>query len=207
MNISSNTTALYNNRPNIRETSSIKNNKSIQNFENILNTKTKTLNGENNKYLAQIKENFPQSTINVKSMTAGDVQSYYQEWKNQPIKYSRDITISPKVLEKMENDPAYAEQMMLKINKAATPEGFGGAALYEYKVIVRDDGKIETMACADFMIGKKDKVQNEEEDEEEEKIKKIKELKRKMEMSSFDRKLHNQQELAKTGYFNMLITL
>lgn len=118
-------------------------------------------------YINEIKNCVPETTVTIKSMNAGDVQKYYQEWKNQSTDYSEfkhNITVSPKVLEKMEKDPKYAEQMLQKIKKAATPEGFENATLYEYKVIVRDDGEIETLACADFMNGKSEKIENNDDD-------------------------------------------
>ena len=126
-------------------------------------------------YIDEIKNFVPNTTVTIKSMNAGDVQKYYEEWKKQPVDYSGlkpNITVSPKVLEKMEKDPEYAEKMLLKIKKAATPEGFGNATIYEYKVIVRDDGEIETLACADFMNEKKQKINNDDDEKKKDEKKK-----------------------------------
>ncbi len=62
----------------------------------------------------------------------------------------------------MEGNPEYTEEMLGKIKKAAIPEGFDNANIYEYKVIVRDDGEIQTLACADFKNGKTEKIDNAE---------------------------------------------
>lgn len=118
-------------------------------------------------YINEIENCYPGTKVTVKSMTGSDVKKYYEEWKNEPINYNgfnHNITVSPKVLERMKNDPDYAEKMMKKIKSAAIPVGFENATLYEYKVIVRDDGEIETMACADFMNGKKQKTEPDEDD-------------------------------------------
>jgi len=126
-------------------------------------------------YVDQIKENIPGTNVIVKSMTSSDVKKYYEEWKKAPVSgsgLSHQITISPKVLKKMEKDPKYAEDMMAKIQKAATTEGFEGAELLEYKVIVKDDGEIEVLACADFMSGKNNKVSNDDDDKKKKAAKK-----------------------------------
>jgi hypothetical protein len=144
-------------------------------------------------YLDEIKNYVPNTIVTVKSMNAGDVQKYYQEWKQQPIDYSGlkpNITVSPKVLAKMEKDPKYAEQMLQKIKRAAIPEGFGDATIYEYKVIVRDDGEIETLACADFMNGKNNKTENKDEEDDNKK----KYEKKKVEVTYFYRRLFDQWE-------------
>ncbi|MFT8351143.1 hypothetical protein [Clostridium saccharoperbutylacetonicum] len=141
--------------------------------------KTKTENSKEIKdstyYVNQIKENIPKSEVNIKSMTASEVTDYYDKWKKLPVATNAripEITISPKVLEKMKNDPNYAESMMAKIQDAGTPIGFEGAQLYEYKVFVKDDGEIEVMACADFMSGKDNKVSNDDDNEKKKKAKK-----------------------------------
>ncbi len=141
-------------------------------------------------YLNEIKNCVPKTIVTIKSMTAGDVQKYYQEWKKQPVDYSgfkHNIIVSPKVLEKMGKDSKYAEQMLLKIKKAAIPEGFGNATIYEYKVIVRDDGEIETFACADFMNGNNKKTDNDYED-------KKKDEKKKLELIYSHRRINDQWE-------------
>jgi hypothetical protein len=138
-------------------------------------------------YLNEIKSCVPKTEVTVKSMNAIDVQKYYEEWKKQPTDYSRynhNIIISPKVLERMEKDPKYAEQMLLKIKKAAIPEGFSNATIYEYKVIVRDDGEIETFACADFMNGKNKKADNDDD--------KKKDTKKQLEPVYLHRNLYDQ---------------
>ncbi|SFC38322.1 hypothetical protein [Clostridium uliginosum] len=144
-------------------------------------------------YVDQIKKNIPGTEVTVKSMTSSDVQKYYEEWKKTSIpatEQTHQITVSPKVLEKMKNDPKYAEEMMAKIKYAATPQGFEGAQLLEYKVIVKDDGEIEVLACADFMIGKKNKVSDDDDDEKKKKAKKrLEQLQ--FSRSSFDNKKLN----------------
>ncbi len=136
-------------------------------------------------YINDLKNCFPKTTVTVRSMTAKEVGDYREEWKGQPNDYSgfkHDIVVSSKVLEKMEKDPEYAEQMMKKIKKAAVPEGFGNATIYEYKVVVRDDGEIETWVCADCMNGKNKKVYYDNDDDkkkaEKKKLKLIYENKR-----------------------------
>lgn len=152
---------------------------------------TKLENAKNtDTYLNEIKNCYPNTTVTIKSMTAADVQKYYEEWKNQPVNYSgysHSITVSPKVLERMEKDPKYAEQMLQKIKKAAIPEGFGNATIYEYKVIVRDDGEIETMACADWNNGKKQNTDNDDED-------KKKAEKKKLERVYWERRIYDQSK-------------
>ncbi len=116
-------------------------------------------------YINEIKNCVPKTTVTVRSMGAKEVADYREKWKNQPNDYSgfkHDIVVSSKVLEKMEKDPKYAEQMMQKIKKAAVPEGFGNATIYEYKVVVRDDGEIETWVCADCMNGKNKKTDHDD---------------------------------------------
>lgn len=139
-------------------------------------------------YLNEIKNCVPKTTVTVKSMNARDIQKYYEEWKKQPIDYSgfnHSITVSPKVLEKMKNDPKYAEQMLQKIKKAATPEGFGNATIYEYKVIVRDDGEIETLSCADFMNEKNQKIENDDKKKD----------RKKLELIYSHRRIYDQRQL------------
>lgn len=129
-------------------------------------------------YVDQIKQSVQGTNVIVKSMTSSDVEKYIDEWKKTPVctsGLSPEITMSPKVLEKMEKDPKYAESMMAKIKDAATPQGFEGAQLLEYKVIVKDDGEIEVLASADFMIGKNNKVSDDDEKKKEDK-KKLKQL-------------------------------
>lgn len=119
----------------------------------------------------KLKNCYPQTTVTIKSMTDADIDDYC---KNSPIDYSRfdhGIIVSPKVLEKMKEDPKYAKQMLAKIKDAAIPRGFGNAMIYEYKVIVKDDGEIITVSCADFMNGKKQKV-DDDDDDKKKKIKK-----------------------------------
>lgn len=55
----------------------------------------------------------------------------------------------------MQSDSKYADEMMSKIKDAATPTGFKDGELLDYKVIVKDDGEIEVMACAYFGIAEK----------------------------------------------------
>jgi len=145
--------------------------------------KTVTTNTEEIKdstyYVNQIKENIPKAYVTIKSMTASDVADYYEKWMNEPVRTNAkipEVAISPKVLEKMKNDPQYAESMMAKIKDAATPQGFGNAQLYEYKVIVKDDGQIEVLACADFMNGKNNTVSDDDDEKKKEAKKKLKEL-------------------------------
>ena len=129
-------------------------------------------------------------------MTSSDVADYYGEWKKMPVSTNAripEITISPKVLEKMKNDPNYAESMMAKIQDAGTPVGFEGAQLYEYKVFVKDDGEIEVMACADFMSGKNNKVSDDEDDE------KKKEAKKKLMQLQFNRYSFDNNKLESTS--------
>lgn len=152
--------------------------------------KTKTENSkeirDSTYYVNQIKENIPKSEVNIKSMTASEVTDYYDKWKKSPVAANAripEITISPKVLEKMKNDPNYAKSMMAKIQDAGTPVGFEGAQLYEYKVFVKDDGEIEVMACADFMSGKDNKVSND--DDNDEKKKKAKKELEKLQLSRY----------------------
>lgn len=164
----------------------------------VLNTqKTKTENSNEIKdstyYVNQIKENIPKSEVKVKSMTASDVTDYYDKWKKASVATNAripEITISPKVLEKMKNDPNYAESMMAKIQDAGTPVGFEGAQLYEYKVFVKDDGEIEVMACADFMSGKDNKVSNNDDDD-----KKKKKAKKELEQLQLSRYSYNDNKL------------
>lgn len=114
---------------------------------------------------------YPKTTVTIKSMTDADIEDYC---KNSPINYSsfdHGIIVSPKVLERMKEDPKYSKQMLSKIREAAIPKGFENATLYEYKVIVKDDGEIITVSCADFMNGKKQKV----DDDDDYKKKKLKE--------------------------------
>lgn len=114
---------------------------------------------------------YPKTTVKIKSMTYADIEDYC---KNSPINYSKfdhGIIVSPKVLERMKEDPKYSKQMLSKIKEAAIPKGFGNATLYEYKVIVKDDGEIVTVACADFMNGKKQKV-DDNDDDKKKKLKK-----------------------------------
>lgn len=128
-----------------------------------------------NSIINDIKSCYPKTKVTIKSMDVGDVQNYYEKWKQEPINYfgfKHDIVVSPKVLERMEKDPRYKQEMLLKIKKAVVPQGFENASLYEYKVIVRDDGEIETMACADFMNGKNEKVEETVDDDKRKKIKK-----------------------------------
>lgn len=123
-------------------------------------------------YINEIKNCYPNTTVTVKSMTAADAEKYCEEWKKQPINYSKfkhSIIVSSKVLLKMEKDTKYAEQMLARIKKAAIPEGFGNASIYEYKVVVRDDGEIENFACADFMNGKSEKTDDDNEKKTEKK--------------------------------------
>ncbi|BCZ47258.1 hypothetical protein psyc5s11_33250 [Clostridium gelidum] len=130
-------------------------------------------------YVSQIKENIPNADVTIKSMTSADVADYYEKWKDEPVCTNAripKITVSPKVLEKMKNDPKYAENMMAKIKDAATPQGFENAQLYEYKVIVKDDGEIEILACADFMSGKKNTVSDDNDEKKKEAKKKLKQL-------------------------------
>ncbi|WP_027624927.1 DUF6033 family protein [Clostridium lundense] len=127
-------------------------------------------------YLNEIKSCYPNTAVTIKSMTARDVQKYYEKWKNKAVccsGFSHSVTVSPKVLERMEKDPKYAEQMLQKIKKAAIPEGFGNATIYEYKVIVRDDGEIETMACAEWKNEKKQNTKNDDEEKKKAKNKKL----------------------------------
>ena len=145
--------------------------------------KTVTTNTEEIKdstyYVSQIKENIPNADVTIKSMTAADVADYYEKWKDEQVRTNAripEITVSPKVLEKMKNDPKYAENMMAKIKDAATPQGFENAQLYEYKVIVKDDGEIEVLACADFMSGKKNTVSDDDDEKKKEAKKKLKQL-------------------------------
>lgn len=114
---------------------------------------------------------YPKTKVTIKSMTDKDIEDYC---KNSPINYSsfnHGIIVSPKVLEKMKEDPKYSKQMLSKIREAAVPKGFENATLYEYKVIVKDNGEIVTVACADFMNGKKQKV-DDDDDDKKKKLKK-----------------------------------
>lgn len=114
---------------------------------------------------------YPKTKVTIKSMTDADIEDYC---KNSPINYSsfdHGIIVSPKVLEKMKEDPEYSKQMLSKIREAAIPKGFENATLYEYKVIVKDNGEIVTVACADFMNGKKQKV-DDDDDDKKKKLKK-----------------------------------
>ena len=128
----------------------------------INNKSTKTGNFKENQnveyYLEKMKELVPEGRVLAKSMTEQDCQEYYEQWKNSPISYgklSREITVSPKILEHMQSDSKYADEMMSKIKDAATPTGFKDGELLDYKVIVKDDGEIEVMACAYFGIAEK----------------------------------------------------
>lgn len=155
-------------------------------------------------YLNEIKSYVPNTIVTIKSMTAGDVRKYYEEWKKQAVDYSEfkhNIIISPKVLEKMGIDPKYAEQMLLKIKKASIPEGFGNATIYEYKVIVRDDGEIETLACADFMNGKNQKIDTDNEDKKDEKEKVGLTYSHKGAYNQWESRTLFEEEI-KTTYFN-----
>jgi hypothetical protein len=76
----------------------------------------------------------------------------------------------------MKNDPKYAESLMSKIKDASTPQGFENAQLYEYKVIVKDDGQIEVLACADCMNGKNNTVSDDDDEKKKESKKKLKQL-------------------------------
>lgn len=121
----------------------------------------------------------PGTEVIVKSMTSSDVKKYYEAWKNAPTSSNglgHQITVSPKVLEKMEKDPEYAKSMMSKIQSAATPQGFEGAQLLEYKVFVKDDGEIEVMACADWQNQNKNKVSDDEEEKKKRAKKRLEEL-------------------------------
>ncbi|MBM7865786.1 hypothetical protein GTO89_03150 [Heliobacterium gestii] len=157
---------------------------------------------DTNLYINEIGTCYPGTKVTVKSMTSSDVQKYYEEWKRQPISssgFDHNIIVSPKVLEKMKNDPGYAEKMLGKIRQAATPVGFENATLYEYKVIVRDDGEIETMACADFMNGNEQKAENNDKDK--------KKAAKKFDPIFFHRKIQNQREtqlLSETGFYTNL---
>lgn len=138
---------------------------------NITNKNYKSINGSIN-YIDEIKNKFPNVNVNIKSMTASDVKQYYEYWKKQSspqIGLKHEIIISPKVLDKMNNDEKYAKEMMAKIEDAAIPKGFGGAELLEYKVIVKDDGNIEVMACAYFGIAEKMSKKNESLDDDKRK--------------------------------------
>lgn len=137
-------------------------NKKTNVYNNILNRKTvmdntksfgECLEVKNSEYYEkQLKNMFPSSKINVKAMTAADVDAYYKKWKDKPVNlngFYHEITVSPVVLDKMSKDPKYASEMMMKIQAAAIPQGFDkNTIIYEYKVIVRDDGEIEVLCCA-----------------------------------------------------------
>lgn len=134
----------------------------LYDLSSIKDKSIKTGNFKENKnveyYLEKIKELVPEGRVSVKSMTGQDCQEYYEQWKSNPISYgqlSREITVSPKILEHMQSDSKYADEMMSKIKDAATPTGFEDGQLLEYKVIVKDDGEIEVMACAYFGIAEK----------------------------------------------------
>jgi hypothetical protein len=143
-------------------------------------------------YADQIKDSVPGTNVIVKSMTSSDVEKYIEEWKKTPIPTSElthEITVSPKVLKKMEKDPKYAESMLAKIKDAATPQGFEGAKLLEYKVIVKDNGEIEVLSSADWMSGKNNKVSDDDE--------KKKADKKKLEQLQFNRySFHNKKRNA-----------
>lgn len=114
---------------------------------------------------------YPETKVTIKSMTDADIEDYC---KNSPINYSsfdHGIIVSPKVLERMKEDPKYSKQMLSKIKEAAIPKGFENATLYEYKVIVKDNGEIVTVACADFMNGKNQRV-DDDDDDKKKKLKK-----------------------------------
>lgn len=169
MNITTN----YADVPNIKN-NNIMNKVSEVNSSVLFSEKLKNINKST--YIDQIKEYTPGSSVTVKSMNAEDIKKYYEEWKKQPVDYNGlkpSITVSPKVIERMNGDPEYAEKMLLKIKTASIPMGFEHAKLYEYKVFVRDDGEIETMSCADFMNGNSKKT-DEVEDNQKEKEKKVK---------------------------------
>lgn len=144
-------------------------------------------------YINDLNNSFPKTTVTVRSMTAKEVGDYREKWKSKPNDYSgfkHDIVVSSKVLEKMEKDPEYAEQMMKKIKKAAVPEGFGNATIYEYKVVVRDDGEIETWVCADCMNGKNKKA--EDNDDDKKKAEKKRAEKKKLELIYENKRIYDQ---------------
>jgi hypothetical protein len=160
-------------------------------------------------YIDELKNCFPKTTVTVRSMTAREVGDYREQWKNQPTDYSGlkpDIVVSSKVLEKMEKNPEYAEQMMQKIKKAAVPEGFGNATIYEYKVVVRDDGEIETWVCADCMNGKNKKI---DDDDDKKKAEKKRVEKKELELIYENKRICDQwkaqtlsEEKIKTNKYN-----
>ncbi len=145
-------------------------------------------------YMDELKNCFPKTTVTARSMNTKEVGEYREKWKNMPNDYSgfkHDIVVSSKVLEKMEKDPEYAEKMMQKIKKAAVPEGFGNATIYEYKVVVRDDGEIETWVCADCMNGKNKKICNGDDDDKKKAEKKRAE-KKELELIYENKRMYDQ---------------